>query len=217
MKTKRMQNGAAPPCPRKNSSIVRLQLRNKDPWREFGFSPLLEPIPIDANDNAGPPAAMPSQLVGNGYGEWTSTVFAPFPGFHSRSRSASKLLLSRFFRRPALRSERRLSPRTAARLARPSFRNWFRHLRIRSHIRHIPAGSFVMYARAVDSAFARDVRAGLMRTGQKTLPCRYFYDELGSSLFEAITQLPEYGLTRADERILGKNRRLRSSTVCRVI
>jgi L-histidine N-alpha-methyltransferase len=60
----------------------------------------------------------------------------------------------------------------------------------------------VTSARAVDDAFARDVRAGLMRAEQKTLPCRYFYDELGSSLFEAITQLPEYGLTRADERIL---------------
>jgi L-histidine Nalpha-methyltransferase len=59
-----------------------------------------------------------------------------------------------------------------------------------------------MYARAVDNAFARDVRAGLTQTGQKTLPCRYFYDDLGSALFEAITLLPEYGLTRADERIL---------------
>jgi L-histidine Nalpha-methyltransferase len=59
-----------------------------------------------------------------------------------------------------------------------------------------------MYARALDNPFARDVRAGLTRAEQKTLPCRYFYDELGSSLFEAITVLPEYGLTRADERIL---------------
>src|SRR6202522_4769426 len=63
----------------------------------------------------------------------------------------------------------------------------------------------MMYARALDNAFARDVRAGLMRAGQKTLPCRYFYDELGSSLFEAITHLPEYGLTRADERLLRRH------------
>lgn len=62
-----------------------------------------------------------------------------------------------------------------------------------------------MYARAFDNSFAHDVRDGLMRAGQKTLPCRYFYDELGSSLFEAITNLPEYGLTRADERILQKH------------
>jgi L-histidine N-alpha-methyltransferase len=63
----------------------------------------------------------------------------------------------------------------------------------------------MMYARAFDNSFAHDVRDGLVRAGQKTLPCRYFYDELGSSLFEAITNLPEYGLTRADERILQKH------------
>jgi len=50
--------------------------------------------------------------------------------------------------------------------------------------------------------FAMDVRAGLTGTGQKTLPSRYLYDDLGSALFEAIGYLPEYGLTRADERIL---------------
>ena len=59
-----------------------------------------------------------------------------------------------------------------------------------------------MFARALDSEFAREVRAGLTRTPQKTLPCRYFYDNVGSALFEAITHLSEYGLTRADERIL---------------
>jgi L-histidine Nalpha-methyltransferase len=60
----------------------------------------------------------------------------------------------------------------------------------------------VTYAKAVDNLFAREVRSGLMRPEQKTLPCRYFYDDVGSALFEAITQLPEYGLTRAEERIL---------------
>ena len=52
------------------------------------------------------------------------------------------------------------------------------------------------------SQFASDVAHGLSRSGQKTLPSRYFYDDLGSALFEAITMLPEYGLTRADERLL---------------
>jgi L-histidine N-alpha-methyltransferase len=59
-----------------------------------------------------------------------------------------------------------------------------------------------MYARALDTEFARDVRAGLTRAAQKTLPCRYLYDNVGSALFEAITYLPEYGLTRADTRVL---------------
>lgn len=52
------------------------------------------------------------------------------------------------------------------------------------------------------SEFATDVRNGLCRTGQKELPAKYLYDPLGSTLFEAITMLPEYGLTRADQRLL---------------
>jgi len=51
-------------------------------------------------------------------------------------------------------------------------------------------------------SFAEDVLEGLGRSGQKELPSKYLYDELGSALFEAITRLPEYGLTRAEERIL---------------
>jgi len=49
--------------------------------------------------------------------------------------------------------------------------------------------------------FATDVRSDLNKP-QKELHSKYLYDELGSALFEAITRLPEYGLTRADERLL---------------
>lgn len=52
------------------------------------------------------------------------------------------------------------------------------------------------------SQFAEEVVTGLTKRGQKELPSKYLYDELGSALFEAITLLPEYGLTRADERLL---------------
>ena len=51
------------------------------------------------------------------------------------------------------------------------------------------------------NAFASDVRAGLTRES-KALPPKYFYDELGSRLFEAICFLPEYYLTRAEGEIL---------------
>jgi dimethylhistidine N-methyltransferase len=53
-----------------------------------------------------------------------------------------------------------------------------------------------------EASFAEEVRQGLTRCGQKELQAKYFYDDLGSALFEAITLLPEYGLTRADARIL---------------
>jgi L-histidine Nalpha-methyltransferase len=52
------------------------------------------------------------------------------------------------------------------------------------------------------SEFADAVRDGLTKAGQKELPSKYLYDEVGSSLFETICVLPEYGLTRADARLL---------------
>jgi L-histidine N-alpha-methyltransferase len=49
--------------------------------------------------------------------------------------------------------------------------------------------------------FAEDVRLGLT-ANPKVMPPKYFYDELGSRLFEAICFLPEYYLTRAESEIL---------------
>ena len=54
---------------------------------------------------------------------------------------------------------------------------------------------------AADSPFARDVIAGLTAR-PKRLPPKYFYDEAGSQLFEQITDLPEYYLTRCELGIL---------------
>jgi len=63
-----------------------------------------------------------------------------------------------------------------------------------------------MFAPGMDhqarAEFIADVRAGLGKSGQKELPSSYLYDEVGAALFEAITVLPEYGLTRADARLL---------------
>lgn len=52
--------------------------------------------------------------------------------------------------------------------------------------------------------FAADVRTGLAKP-QKELLSKYLYDDVGSALFEVISVLPEYGLTRADERVLQSN------------
>ena len=50
-------------------------------------------------------------------------------------------------------------------------------------------------------SFAGEVRAGLTAS-PKSLPCRFFYDAEGSRLFEAISELPEYYLTRAGAEIM---------------
>lgn len=77
--------------------------------------------PISAH-GAGATAQGVQQMLGNGW-EWTATPFAPFAGFEARSYypgySADFFDGEHFVLKGA-------SPRTAGRLARPSFRNWFR-------------------------------------------------------------------------------------------
>jgi gamma-glutamyl hercynylcysteine S-oxide synthase len=78
-----------------------------------------DPIPVTADDDGTP---RPMQLAGNGW-EWTSTVFAPFPGF-------SVFPFYPNYSQPFFDGDHYVlkggSPRTAACFLRPSFRNWFR-------------------------------------------------------------------------------------------
>jgi len=62
---------------------------------------------------------------------------------------------------------------------------------------HLPPGGPL-------SGMAADVRAGLTKPFKELSP-RYFYDERGSELFEAITELPEYYPTRAERAILERH------------
>jgi L-histidine Nalpha-methyltransferase len=50
----------------------------------------------------------------------------------------------------------------------------------------------------------REVRAGLVRA-PRSIPPKYFYDERGSHLFDAICDLPEYYLTRAEASLLARH------------
>jgi iron(II)-dependent oxidoreductase len=84
-----------------------------------------DPTPVTADDAAVPPARSGgeiSQMTGNGW-EWTSSEFAPFPGFEPfpfySNYSAPFFDAHHFVLKGA-------SPRTAACFLRPSFRNWFR-------------------------------------------------------------------------------------------
>jgi gamma-glutamyl hercynylcysteine S-oxide synthase len=74
-----------------------------------------DPVPVLPSEGI-------SQLAGNGW-EWTSTVFAPFEGFAPRPSypgySANFFDGKHFVLKGA-------SPRTSAKLVRPSLRNWFR-------------------------------------------------------------------------------------------
>ncbi|MEO1630775.1 MAG: L-histidine N(alpha)-methyltransferase, partial [Bacteroidota bacterium] len=59
-------------------------------------------------------------------------------------------------------------------------------------------------SKPLDAAFLADVVEGL--TGSpKTLPCKYFYDERGSALFDEITELEAYYPTRTETAIMERH------------
>jgi L-histidine N-alpha-methyltransferase len=60
-------------------------------------------------------------------------------------------------------------------------------------------------AAALTAEFSSDVVVGLSNEGQKELPSKYLYDEVGSALFDVICLLPEYGLSRAGMRLLQRD------------
>lgn len=63
-------------------------------------------------------------------------------------------------------------------------------------------------ADSANQALRRDVEHGLRQT-PKSLPPKWFYDDIGSDLFDQITRLPEYYPTRAEAAIL----RARAATI----
>lgn len=63
----------------------------------------------------------------------------------------------------------------------------------------------LLRAPAPDDDFAHDVRVGL-NAERKWIPPRWFYDELGSSLFDTICFLPEYYVMRAEAEVLTTHR-----------
>jgi formylglycine-generating enzyme required for sulfatase activity len=108
------------------------------PWGNESPSPHLgnfdfhrwDPTPVNAFPR-GTSAFGVTDLLGNGW-EWTSTVFAPFPGFEPfpfyRGYSADFFDGKHFVMKGG-------SPRTAAPLLRSTFRNWFQ-----AHYQYVYAG-----------------------------------------------------------------------------
>jgi dimethylhistidine N-methyltransferase len=63
----------------------------------------------------------------------------------------------------------------------------------------------IMTASTLARSFAEDVRRSL-QLRPRQLPSQYLYDALGSALFDAICELPWYGITRAENRLLAGHR-----------
>src|SRR5262245_8779188 len=111
-------------------------------------------------------------------------------------------VLGRLLRRRALRDEGRVACHGAG--AHSSDLPQLVPTALSVRVRHVPVRP-IMTSPALMTSFAEDVRRGLRLTPRQ-LPSQYLYDVLGSSLFDAICELPWYGITRAEIRLLESHR-----------
>jgi dimethylhistidine N-methyltransferase len=67
-----------------------------------------------------------------------------------------------------------------------------------------PANFHVIDRPVAADDYARALRDGMARSPHE-IPCRFLYDDAGSRLFEAITELPEYYPTRTETALLAEH------------
>ncbi len=161
----------------------------------FVDSGRLRPMPVQSGRGL-------RQMFGDVW-EWTRSSFQPYPGFRPSKGAVgeynAKFMSGQFVLRGG-------SCATPASHIRGSYRNFFpaaarwqfSGVRLAEDA---PAAKIVRTSDSSAHRFRDDVREGLSRP-RKTLPSRWLYDDLGSGLFEEITQLPEYYPTRTETQIL---------------
>ena len=139
--------------------------------------------------------------------QWTQSAYSAYPGFRAANSAVGEYNGKFMINQMILRGGASV---TSPGHSRPTYRNFFAPglrwmvsaVRLARDARPaVCSGPEADRQEVAHRAFATDVKQGLSAP-QKSLSPKYFYDTLGSQLFEEICEAPEYYPTRAEAGLL---------------